>query len=123
MTSPGDFTPDGTEIVFVRASYPPGSVGQLWMARVDGTNTRKLVDTLIGYRVSLTRDGTRIAGSLNGQLVILDLQNISAPPRQIAIPKAQCGHPTLVAGWDAARLRARPERRDTPGPRRERGWH
>ncbi|HEV2006981.1 MAG TPA: hypothetical protein VGQ85_10235 [Candidatus Limnocylindrales bacterium] len=84
---PGDFTPDGTAIVFVRASYPPGSVGQLWMARVDGTNTRKLVDTLIGYRVSLTRDGTRIAGSLNGQLVILDLQNISAPPRQIAIPK------------------------------------
>jgi Tol biopolymer transport system component len=90
---PGDFTPDGSQIVFVRASYPPGSVGQLWMARVDGTDTHKLVDTLIGYRVSLTRDGTRIAGSLNGQLLIFDLRDISAQPRQIAIPKGTAVNP------------------------------
>ncbi len=90
---PGDFTPDGSQIVFVRASYPPGSVGQVWMASVDGTNSHKLVDTLIGYRVSLTRDGTRIAGSLNGQLVIIDLHDPSAPPRQVAVPKGVAVNP------------------------------
>lgn len=90
---PGDFTPDGSQIVFVRASYPPGSVGQLWEARLDGTNTRKLVDTLIGYRVSMTRDGTRIAGSANGQLVIFNLQDLAAPPSQIAIPKGNAVNP------------------------------
>jgi Tol biopolymer transport system component len=90
---PGDFTPDGSQIVFVRASYPPGSVGQLWIARADGTESHKLVDTLIGYRVSLTRDGTRIAGSLNGQLIVMNLQDLSAPPRQIAIPKGIAVNP------------------------------
>jgi Tol biopolymer transport system component len=84
---PGDFSPDGTQIVFVRATYPPTAVGQLWMASVDGSNTRKIADTLTGYRVSWSRDGRWVAGGANGQLLIFDLQNPSSTPRPIAIPK------------------------------------
>jgi Tol biopolymer transport system component len=84
---PGDFSPDGTQIVFVRATYPPTAVGELWMANVDGSNARKIADTLTGYRVSWSRDGRWVAGSANGQLLIFDLQNPSSTPRPIAIPK------------------------------------
>lgn len=84
---PGDFSPDGTQIAFVRATYAPAAIGQLWMASVDGSNTRKIADTLTSYGVSWSKDGRWIAGSANGRLLIFDLQDLGSPPRQISIAK------------------------------------
>jgi Tol biopolymer transport system component len=90
---PGDFSPDGTQIVFVRATYTPVLLGQLWMANVDGTNARKITDTLTGYRVSWSPDGRWIAGSANGALLVFDLNDLTLEPRKIVIPKGSAFDP------------------------------
>jgi Tol biopolymer transport system component len=111
---PGDFSPDGTQIVFVRATYPPTATGELWMTNADGSNTRKIADSLTGYRVSWSRDGRWIAGSANGQLLIFDLQNLASTPRSIAVPKGIALNPrwspdgtALVFGFVHAGLNTR----------------
>jgi Tol biopolymer transport system component len=57
------------------------------MASLDGSNTRKIADTLTSYGVSWSKDGHWIAGSANGRLLIFDLQDLGSPPRQISIAK------------------------------------
>jgi TolB protein len=90
---PGDFSPDGKQILFVRATYTPVLLGQIWMVNVDGTNARKITDTLTGYRVSWSPDGRFLAGSANGALLIFDLNDLTSEPRRILIPKGSAFDP------------------------------
>jgi WD40 repeat protein len=83
---PGDYSPDGTRIVFVRATRTPDSLGELWVCNADGSDPRKLTDALTGYRVSWSPDGRWIAGSDAGDLLIFDLQHLAAEPLRITIP-------------------------------------
>jgi len=86
---PGAFSPDGTQIVFVRATYPVLELGQLWISDADGANARKLADTLVGYRVGWSPDGKTLAADHNGSLLLFDMTNIAAPAKVI----------TLSQGW------------------------
>jgi Tol biopolymer transport system component len=90
---PGAYSPDGTEIAFVRITYSPVSLGQLWLCNADGSNARKIVDTLTGYRVSWSPDGRYIAGDANGALEIFDLAALATPPRQIVVPNGAASAP------------------------------
>lgn len=90
---PGAFTPDGLKLIFVRATYPPVSLGELWECDADGSHARKLTDTLTGYRVSVSPDGRYVAGNANGLLLIFDLQALAVAPRMISIPNGSASSP------------------------------
>jgi Tol biopolymer transport system component len=90
---PGDYSPDGTQIAFVRQTYSIVSLGQLWVCNADGSDARKLTDTLVGYDVSWSPDGHSIAGDANGALLIFDLDHLSVGPREIVVPKGSAAQP------------------------------
>jgi len=90
---PGDFTPDGSKLVFVRATYTPVLLGELWECGADGANPTKLTDTLTGYRVSVSPDGHWVAGNANGALLIFDLTTLATEPRKITIPGGSASSP------------------------------
>jgi Tol biopolymer transport system component len=90
---PGDYSPDGTQIAFVRQTYSIVSLGQLWVCNADGSNVRKLTDTLVGYDVSWSPDGHSIAGDANGALLIFDLDHLGVGPREIVVPKGSAAQP------------------------------
>ena len=90
---PGDYSPDGTKLVFVRATRTPDLLGELWVCDADGSGARKLTDALSGYRVSWSPDGRWIAGSDAGDLLIFDLQHLSAEPLRITIPGGRSTSP------------------------------
>jgi len=86
---PGDYSPDGTKLLFVRATYPPGELGQLWTCDPDGANPKKITDTLSGYRVAWSHDGRYIAGDSGGSLLIFDLKSLGTDPVRITIPNGE----------------------------------
>jgi Tol biopolymer transport system component len=90
---PGDYSPDGAQIVYVSHPYSPVSLGQLWVCDADGGNARKITDTLVGYDVSWSPDGRWIAGDANGALLIFDLTNLAVPPRQLVLPNGAAAAP------------------------------
>ena len=91
--TPGDYSPDGSQIAFVRQTYAPSSLGQLWACNADGSNVHKLTDTLTGYDVSWSPDGQAIAGDANGKLLIFDLRNPGVGPTAITIPSGSATQP------------------------------
>jgi TolB protein len=90
---PGDYSPDGTQIAFVRQTYSIVSLGQLWICNTDGSNVRKVTDTLVGYDVSWSPGGHLIAGDANGALLIFDLDHLGVGPREIVLPKGSAAQP------------------------------
>lgn len=90
---PGDYSPDGTTIAFVTRPFAPTANGQLWVCDADGTNPRKITDTLTGYDVSWSPDGGLIAGDANGKLLIFDFSDLTRPAREIAIPNGSATQP------------------------------
>jgi Tol biopolymer transport system component len=90
---PGAFSPDGSRIAFVRQTYMVVSLGQLWVCDVDGSNARKITDTLTGYDVSWSPDGRWIAGDANGALLLFDLTNLGSPPTTITFSRGSASQP------------------------------
>jgi Tol biopolymer transport system component len=90
---PGDVSTDGTKILFVRATYTPLMLGQIWICDIDGGNPHKITDTLAGYRVSWSDDGRWIVGDSGGSLVVFDMQNLGADPVKIDIPGGAASQP------------------------------
>ena len=91
---PGSYSPDGSQIVYVRATYTVLSLGQLWVANADGSNPHKISDTLVGYRVAWSPDGGTIAADdAKGHLILFDLHHLGEQPVQISIPNAQASVP------------------------------
>jgi len=85
---PGSYSPDGTQIAFVRTTYTVLHLGELWICNADGSNARKVADTLVDYRVAWSPDGTRIAADDNKDIVVFDLANLGGQPLRISIPNA-----------------------------------
>jgi Tol biopolymer transport system component len=91
---PGSYSPDGTQLVYVRATYTVLSLGQLWVVNADGSGAHKLSDTLVGYRVAWSPDGGSIvADDAKGHLILFDLQHLGEQPVQISIPNAKASVP------------------------------
>jgi len=90
---PGDYSADGTKLVFVRATYAVLGLGQIWMCNADGSDAHKITDTLSTYRISWSRDGRWIVGERNGALEVIDLQNLGADPRLVEIPNGKATEP------------------------------
>jgi Tol biopolymer transport system component len=90
---PGDFSGDGTQVIFIRATYTVVSLGQLWIANTDGSGAHKIADALVGYRISWSRDGRWIAASANGALLIFDVSNLGTAPLQIKVPNTMAANP------------------------------
>jgi Tol biopolymer transport system component len=90
---PGDYSSDGSHIVFVRATYPPELSGQIWMCNADGSGAHKITDTLSGYHISWSRDGRWIVGTGGGSLLVFDLQDLTAEPLKISIPGGSASNP------------------------------
>ena len=59
---PGDFSPDGTQLVFLRERPLEQSVGQLFVVNVDGTDLHPItpLDLPVGTAARWSPDGTRI---------------------------------------------------------------
>jgi Tol biopolymer transport system component len=91
---PGSYSPDGTQIVYVRATYTVLSLGQLWVVNADGSGAHKISDTLVGYRVAWSPDGDSIvADDAKGHLILFDLHHLGEQPVQISIPNAKASVP------------------------------
>lgn len=90
---PGGYSPDGTKLIFVRATYSVLGLGQLWISDADGSNARKLADTLVGYVASWSPDGRSIAADHNGSLLIFDAANMAAPARVITLAQGPASSP------------------------------
>lgn len=90
---PGAYSPDGTRIVYVRATYTPLHLGQLWMCNADGSNAHKISDTLVDYRVAWSPDGRYIAANAKGDILVFDLQNMGVDPKAIDVPLGSASVP------------------------------
>ena len=99
---PGDYSADGTKLVFVRATYAVLGLGQIWMANADGSDAHKLTDTLSTYHVSWSRDGRWIVGERNGALEVIDLEHLGADPLLIQVPNGTATEPRWSP--DASRI-------------------
>jgi Tol biopolymer transport system component len=90
---PGAYSPDGTRLVYVRATYTPLHLGQLWMCNADGSNPHKISDTLVDYRVAWSPDGRYIAANAKGDILIFDLQHMGDDPRSINVANGSASVP------------------------------
>jgi Tol biopolymer transport system component len=85
---PGSYSPDGTQIAYVRTTYTVLHLGELWVCDADGSNARKITDTLVDYRVAWSPDGTRIVADDNKDLIVFNIQHLADAPIRISIPGA-----------------------------------
>jgi Tol biopolymer transport system component len=89
---PGDYSADG-RIVFVRMTYAVLGLGEIWIVNADGSNPRKITDTLTTPRICWSRDGRWIVGERDGILEVFDLENLTADPVKIQIPGGKATEP------------------------------
>jgi TolB protein len=55
------WSPDGSQIAFVRGQVPPGGPGKLWVIDADGSDGHVVLDSPLAFFPSWSPDGTRIA--------------------------------------------------------------
>jgi hypothetical protein len=87
---PGDFSPDGRQVLFVRGEAGTGS-GTLWVADIDAGTTRQVIPDKVGIWVSWSPDGQWLAANraleqgAETRFILVrpdgsDLRMISLPP-------------------------------------------
>jgi Tol biopolymer transport system component len=89
---PGDYSTDG-RIAFVRTTYSVLGLGEIWVAKVDGSDAQKLTDTLSTYRIAWSHDGRWIVGERDGVLELFDLTDLTKDPARIRIPGGAASEP------------------------------
>jgi WD40-like Beta Propeller Repeat len=89
---PGDYSADG-RIVFVRTTYAVLGLGEIWVAKADGSEAQKLTDTLSTYRVAWSHDGRWIVGEREGVLELFDLTDLTKDPARITIAGGKATEP------------------------------
>lgn len=84
------WSPDGTQIAFIRAEPAAPKVWNLWIAAPDGSDLRRLTHHRVGqaWGASWFPDSRRVAYSVETRLVVLDL--MTGKTRTFASP--QPGH-------------------------------
>ena len=65
---PGDYSPDGRQIVFVRTITLDDELGTLMVVNVDGSNSQALTDQKVGLNNRWSPDGLTILTDLGGSL-------------------------------------------------------
>ena len=90
---PGDYSPDGSKLLFVRATRVPELLGQLWVCDADGGNATHITDALSGYRVSWSPDGRWIAGTRRGSILVFDMQHLNQEPLIIGVANGTAAGP------------------------------
>jgi hypothetical protein len=81
------WSPDGEQLVFVRAEAAAPRVWNLWLANADGSNLRRLTHHRVGqaWGGSWFPDGRRIAYSVESDLILLDIT--SGDSRVLSSPR------------------------------------
>jgi Tol biopolymer transport system component len=80
---PGDYSPDGRQIVFVRTITLDDELGTLMVVNVDGSNAHALTDQKVGLDNRWSPDGLTILTDLDGSLRLVPVDG--GPIRPIKI--------------------------------------
>jgi len=102
---PGSFSPDGTQIVFVHMVDEANGRGELRIIDVDGARAAGTVgDRLVDLRVTYSPDGRSIAAATAHSVLLFDVTDLSAAPKEIRLPPEFVTHDGV--GWspDGARF-------------------
>ena len=82
--APGDFSPDGRQIVFLRADPPDEEHLTLMVVNIDGTGERAITDVKVGMWCSWSPDGKTILTEANGSLLLVPLDGRQPSPIKVA---------------------------------------
>jgi Tol biopolymer transport system component len=81
---PGDYSPNGRQIVFIRVNPADEEHGTLMVVDVDGKDEHALTDQKVGLASSWSPDGRTILTEADGSLLLVSLDG--GQPRPIKIP-------------------------------------
>jgi len=70
---PGDYSPDGRQIVFLRGGADGGEQLTLMIVNVDGSNAHALIDRKVGLTSRWSRDGKTILTEADGKLLLVSV--------------------------------------------------
>jgi Tol biopolymer transport system component len=86
---PGNFSPDGSEIVFVRSELSDAEeVATLMAVKADGSGERQLTDQKVGGRSDWSPDGRSILTEADGRLLLVPAQGGAPAPIDLDVAGA-----------------------------------
>lgn len=94
---PGDYSPDGKQIVFVRITPGDEEHNTLMVVNVDGTNEHVLTALKVGLATSWAPDGTTILTESDGSLFLVPLDG--GQPSKIQITGADTTGTATRPAW------------------------
>jgi Tol biopolymer transport system component len=85
---PGDYSPDGTQIVFVRSDLSDEEHATLMAVNVDGKSERQLTDQKVGLRCYWSPDGSSILTEADGTLLVVPADGGDPSPIDLGVTDA-----------------------------------
>lgn len=85
---PGGYSPDGTQIVFVRSDLSDEEHATLMAVGTDGGDERQLTDQKVGMRSSWSPDGSSILTEADGTLLVVPADGGEPSPIDLGVTDA-----------------------------------
>lgn len=86
--APGDYSPDGMQITFVRTDLSNEAHGTLMAVSVDGSGERQLTEQLIGLSCRWSPDGSSILAEADGTLLLVPAEGGEPSPIDLGVAGA-----------------------------------
>ena len=83
-----DYSPDGTQIAFVRINLEDEAHNSLWTVNVDGSGDRQVTEHPTGMRCDWSPDGTTILTEDDGMLLLVPAEGGEASPIDLGVAGA-----------------------------------